>query len=136
MAETGTLKGAEKGSSFISSSNAMQSFFHFLGLRFGGEDFEAPEVLEARRFLCLALLLEGIAKGSSSSLPPSDSLPSLLLDDEWDDQAKFSVSWWYTRETSSLDFVVSPIISAQSFERILAFLTISDLGLLKIEAFW
>ena len=81
MAETGTLKGAEKGSSFISSSNAMQSFFHFLGLRFGGEDFEAPEVLEARRFLCLALLLEGIAKGSSSSLP-SDSLPSLLLEDE------------------------------------------------------
>ena len=45
MAETGTLKGAEKGSSFISSSNAMQSFFHFLGLRFGGEDFEAPEVV-------------------------------------------------------------------------------------------
>ena len=44
MAETGTLKGAEKGSSFISSSNAMQSFFHFSGLRFGGEDFEAPEV--------------------------------------------------------------------------------------------
>ena len=135
MAETGTLKGAEKGSSFISSSNAMQSFFHFLGLRFGGEDFEAPEVLEARRFLSLALLLEGIAKGSSSS-QPSDSLSSLLLEDESDDQAKFSVSWWYTRETSSLDFVVSPIISAQSFERILAFLTISDLGLLKLEAFW
>ena len=135
MAETGTLKGAEKGSSFISSSNAMQSFFHFLGLRLGGEDFEAPEVLEARRFLCLALLLEGIAKGSSSS-QPSDSLSSLLLEDESDDQAKFSVSWWYTRETSSLDFVVSPIISAQSFERILAFLTISDLGLLKLEAFW
>ena len=135
MAETGTLKGAEKGSSFISSSNAMQSFFHFLGLRFGGEDFEAPEVLEARRFLCLALLLEGIAKGSSSSLP-SDSLPSLLLEDESDDQAKFCVSWWYTRETSSLDFVVSPMISAQSFERILALLTISDLGLLKLEAFW
>ena len=135
MAETGTLKGAEKGSSFISSSNAMQSFFHFLGLRFGGEDFEAPEVLEARRFLCLALLLEGIAKGSSSS-QASDSLSSLLLEDESDDQAKFSVSWWYTRETSSLDFVVSPIISAQSFERILAFLTISDLGLLKLEAFW